>query len=86
MVSAQDRTMIATSDAGLQSQIIIWNVKSCTPVCIIQQPHRLGVCAMDMTQDGQYLVSIGVADPETQEQEVQLRPFAAILRTKHPQH
>lgn len=73
MVSTQDRTMIATSDTGLHSQIILWDVKSSIPVCIIQQPHRHGVCAMDLTKDGQYLVSIGVADPETQEQEVQDR-------------
>ncbi|GMH38860.1 hypothetical protein BSKO_06758 [Bryopsis sp. KO-2023] len=72
VATTADRTVLATADSGPESQIIVWSIKSCTPVYLISNPHRLGSCAIDLCGDGHYLVSMGVVDPESGDQEIAL--------------
>ena len=55
---SEDKRWIATADSGPDSVIVIWDSLSATPVKTIFNPHPHGVCAMDLSPDAMFLVSL----------------------------
>ena len=56
--ASADRRLIATSDRGANSMLVVWDSYSTQPVKTIATPHPQGVHAMDMSPDGGYLVTL----------------------------
>ena len=56
--SSADRRWIATADKGPESMVVIWDSYTGTPVKTIPTPHANGVCAMDLSPDARYLVTL----------------------------
>lgn len=66
----EDRSTIITSDVGNESLLVLWDSQTGVPIKSIPRPHAHGVIAMDIAPGGEWLATIGAADPETGEQEV----------------
>ena len=62
--ASADRRLVATSDRGADSMLVIWDSYSTQPVKTIATPHPHGVHAMDMSPDGKYLVTLSEPAPE----------------------
>ncbi|KAL1528602.1 hypothetical protein AB1Y20_009940 [Prymnesium parvum] len=56
--SSSDRRWVITADKGPESMLVIWDSYMGTPIKTIQTPHANGVCAMDLSPDGRYLVTL----------------------------
>jgi len=58
LVATEDRSVVATADAGPDSMIVLWNVATGQPVHTINSSHPNGVAAMDLTPDGSCIVTV----------------------------
>ncbi|KAG2448277.1 hypothetical protein HYH02_006861 [Chlamydomonas schloesseri] len=79
IVTTEDRSHVVTADTGPEALLVVWNVRTGLPTRTVQQPHRHGVSTMDVSADGQWLATVGAADPDSGEQEVSLWSMAALL-------
>jgi WD40 repeat protein/Ca2+-binding EF-hand superfamily protein len=78
LVATEDRSVVATADAGPDSMIVLWNVATGQPVHTISSPHANGVAAMDLTPDGTAIVTVSAAAPAAAaEQEVHVWDLGA---------
>lgn len=59
-VVSKDKKFIITCDSGKESRIIIWDSRSGTPVKTIMNAHVLGTNAVDISADGQLIVTLGI--------------------------
>jgi cilia- and flagella-associated protein 251 len=60
-VVSKDKKFIITCDSGKESRIIIWDSRSGTPIKTIMNAHARGVDAVDISADGQLIVTIGIS-------------------------
>ena len=49
---------IVTADIGPDSMIVVWDTKTGIPRKTIFLPHKHGVQALDVTPDGEYIVTL----------------------------
>lgn len=56
--ASADRRFIVTADKGADSMLVLWDSYAGVPVKTIQNPHANGVCAMDLSRDARYLVTL----------------------------
>lgn len=78
LAATSDRSCVITADAGAESLLVLWSVKTGNPVCTIPQPHKMGTIALDISPDGEWLATVGTAHPDTGEQEIALWSMSAI--------
>jgi WD40 repeat protein len=67
-----DGSLVLTADAGPDSMLIAWNTATGEPTMSLPKPHNNGVLAMDMTRDGQLLVTISDPGDEDAVQDISL--------------
>lgn len=70
MAVTEDRSTIITADVGSESMLVLWNSKTGAPIQSVSQPHKLGIIAMDISPDDEWLATVGAVDPKSGEQEV----------------
>lgn len=70
MAVTEDRSTIITADVGSESMLVLWNSRNGVPLQSISQPHKLGIIAMDISPDDEWLATVGAVDPKSGEQEV----------------
>ncbi|XP_014730616.1 PREDICTED: WD repeat-containing protein 66 [Sturnus vulgaris] len=59
---SEDKRWVATADRGPDALIIVWDSYSGVPVCTIFETHSEdGICAIAISQDAKYLVTISAA-------------------------
>ncbi|CAK90550.1 unnamed protein product (macronuclear) [Paramecium tetraurelia] len=56
--------IIVTADAGPDSMLVIWDAKTGVPRRTIFEPHANGVQAVDISENGQYLVTLSKEEPD----------------------
>eukprot|EP00798_Chlamydomonas_sp_ICE-L_P020374 gene20374-27144_t len=78
LATTGDQSIIVTADCGSESLLVLWSTKTGNPVCTVSQPHKAGTVALDISPDGEWLATVGNADPETGEQEIALWSMAAL--------
>jgi cilia- and flagella-associated protein 251 len=50
--------LIVTADSGIDSMLVVWDSYSGVPKRTYFNPYENGICALDISQDGRYLVTI----------------------------
>eukprot|EP00232_Nephroselmis_pyriformis_P024102 CAMPEP_0182866546 /NCGR_PEP_ID=MMETSP0034_2-20130328/8259_1 /TAXON_ID=156128 /ORGANISM="Nephroselmis pyriformis, Strain CCMP717" /LENGTH=717 /DNA_ID=CAMNT_0024998875 /DNA_START=137 /DNA_END=2286 /DNA_ORIENTATION=- len=53
-----DGSTIVTADAGEDSMLVLWDAYTGVPRRTISSPHALGIVALDISADGEHLVTI----------------------------
>ena len=56
-----------TADSGVDSMLVIWDCKSGLPRKTIMEPHKMGVQTLDITPDGQLIVTCSKEDESKQQ-------------------
>jgi len=59
-----DKSLIVTADSGIDSMLVIWDSYNGIPRRTYFNPYENGICALDISQEGKYLVTI--SDDENQ--------------------
>ncbi|CAH8571829.1 unnamed protein product [Schistosoma guineensis] len=60
-----DKRWLVSGDRGIDSAVIVWDVKTREAVRTITKPHSYGVISVALTKDARYLATLG-ADPVDQ--------------------
>ncbi|KAI3380118.1 hypothetical protein SNEBB_001204 [Seison nebaliae] len=54
--------IVATGQIGVDAQIHVWNTATMKQLSILQGFHKKGVCSVDFSSSGKYLLSVGLED------------------------
>lgn len=53
-----DKSLIVTADSGIDSMLVVWDSYDGVPKRTYFNPYENGICSLDISQDGRYLVTI----------------------------
>ena len=56
------KDLVATGQIGRDPEIHVWDAEELTAVSIFKGVHERGICALEFTQDGKKLLSVGLDD------------------------
>jgi len=56
--ASENRRLVASADAGIDSMLVLWDSYRAQPVKSISSPHPHGVAALDMTPDARYIATL----------------------------
>ena len=81
LATTDDRTLIASADAGPAAQIILWDANSATPLRTLPSPTANGFAALDITPDGRQLMTISSPDSTTGQQQLAVWDLSSPAKT-----
>jgi cilia- and flagella-associated protein 251 len=70
MAATSDRMVLITADSGQAALLVVWNARNGSPIFTLERPGGRGIQAMDISPDGQHLVTLSSAEGPNGEQEV----------------
>lgn len=70
--ASEDTSLVVTADTGPESMIVVWNTETAQPRITIPQPHSNGTLAIDLSLEGNMLVTLSNPDAEEGLQEIAL--------------
>lgn len=70
LATSSDRSVIASSDIGPESLLVLWNAQTASPFWTVSRPHSYGVQAMALSPKGNYLITISAVQHHTDEQQL----------------
>ncbi len=59
---SKDKRWIVTADSGYEPILVVWDSTTGAPVKTIFNPHKNGICSVDISDDSLYLVTIGTTE------------------------
>lgn len=74
LCTTPDRSLVLTADAN---KIIAWDTANGTPAFVLEQPHAAGTACMDISDDGQQLATVSMAEQGNGPQEITVWNIAA---------